>query len=317
MRTPVTHCLRTQSIRPNMTCRLRVAGWVHASCLVALYCGRALAQEQQDPSIEEIAVSAERENQLENESLSFSDTPDAGPHLSHPNVVLGLGALVAPVYNGSKVDKVFPFPYIDIRGLFHDRLFVTDITGIGVKILNDGPVRAGISISHGGGRDSRDDPHLRGLPDVDSAGRVSGYVVWALNPVALELTAEKRAGKNPTAVVGFGASYNFAPVKQLHLSLSASTTWGDAADQELRFGITPAAAAAAAAQGNPLPAYTAHAGVIDATLAASGVYQFSRHWGVIGRVSITDIVGSSAKNSPLTERTFELSSFALGAAYSF
>src|SRR5579864_2810402 len=52
-------------------------------------------------------------------------------------------------------------------------------------------------------------------------------------------------------------------------------------------------------------------------LAAAGVSQISRHWGVFGRFSLTDLVGSSVRDSPLTQRTFTLSSFALGVAYSF
>jgi outer membrane scaffolding protein for murein synthesis (MipA/OmpV family) len=57
-------------------------------------------------------------------------------------------------------------------------------------------------------------------------------------------------------------------------------------------------------------------GPTDASLAAAGVYQIGRHWGVIGRIGLNDLVGSSAKNSPLTQRNFA-PSFALGAAYMF
>jgi outer membrane scaffolding protein for murein synthesis (MipA/OmpV family) len=295
-----------------------VAGWVQASCLVTLSCGTALAQEQQGQSMDEVDISVERQHELENEAIAFSGTPDAGPHLRKPSIVLGAGALTGPVYNGSKVYKVLPFPYIDLRGILHDRLFVTDLVGIGVKILNKGPILAGVSISHGGGRDSRDDPHLKGLPDIKDAKRVSAYIALALNPVTLEVNVQKRAGPDTTTNVGLGASYNFAPLRQLHLSLSANTAWGDAVNNRLEFGITPAAAASATAQGNPLPAYTPGAGVIDATLSASGVYQFRKRWGVIGRVSFSDIVGRAAKDSPLNQRsTVFLSSFALGVAYTF
>ena len=310
------HATRTKSICPHKPCRRRAAGWVHAGCLITLSCSTALAQEQQAQSMDEIAISVERQHALDNEAIAFSGTPDAGPHLHHRNIVLGAGALTTPVYVGSKVYKASPFPYIDIRGLLGDRLFVTDLVGIGVKILTDGPVLAGVSISHGGGRDSRDDPHLKGLPDIKKANRVNAYIALALNPVTLEVNLQKRAGRDSTTNVGFGASYNFAPLPQLHLSLSADTAWGDAADNKLKFGITPAAAEAATAQGNPLPAYTPGAGVTSATLAASGIYQFSKRWGVLGRLSVTDIVGS-ARNSPLTQRTASLSSLAIGVAYTF
>ena len=127
----------------------------------------------------------------------------------------------------------------------------------------------------------------------------------------------QRLGSGAGTNASFGATHNFVPLPQLHLSLSADLAWANAADQKLNFGITPANAAAASAQGNPLPAYTPRAGLTTATLAAAGVYQYSRHWGVFGRFSLTDLVGSSDRNSPLTQRTFALSSLAFGVAYSF
>lgn len=313
----MTHPIRAQSIRPNMTRRLRVAGWVQASCFVALNCGRALAQEQQGPSIDEVDVSVERQNSLENETLTLGNTTDAGPHLHQTSAVLGLGAIVHPAYVGSPVTKVDLFPYVDVRGLLHDRLFLADIGGLGVKILNDGPVRAGVSVTYGGGRDSHDDPHLKGLPDVKATARVNGYIALALKPITLEAKVEHRTGSEAGTTASIGASYNFAPLPPLHLSFGANINWANAADQKLYFGITPADAAAASAQGNPLPAYTPRAGVNEVVLAAAGVYQISRHWGVFGRFSLTDLVGSSVRDSPLTQRTFTLSSFALGVAYSF
>jgi len=309
--------IRAQTIRPNMTCRLRVAGRVHAGCIVALYCGRALAQEQQAPPMDEVAVSTERQNQLENESLTLSGTPDAGPHLTHTAAVLGLGPLIHPAYVGSNKNAVTLFPYVDIRGLLHDRVFFADVGGIGVKILNQGLVRAGVSVTFGGGRKSSDDPRLNGLPNVEEHARVNGYIALAFKPVILEVKVGRRTGAGAATNASFGATHNFVPLPKLHLSLSADIAWANAADQELNFGITPTAAAAARAQGNPLPAYTPQAGFTTATLVAAGVYQFSRHWGVIGRFSLSDLVGSSVRNSPLTQRTFALSSFAVGAAYSF
>jgi outer membrane scaffolding protein for murein synthesis (MipA/OmpV family) len=299
-----------------MTCRLRVAGWVHASCFVALYCGRALAQEQQGAPLDEVAISTERQNQLANESFTISGTPDAGPHLSHPTAVVGVGALIHPVYLGSNKNEVDPFPYIDIRGLLHDRVFLADVGGVGVKILNDGPVRAGVSVTYGGGRKSADDPHLKGLPDIKSTVRINGYIVLALNPIALEAKMEQRTDSGSGATAALAASYNLAPSPQLHLSLSALIAWNNTTLQKLEFGITPADSAAARAHGNPLPAYTPSGGLTDATLVASGVYQMSRHWGVIGRVSATDLIGSSARDSPLTQRTFALSG-GLALAYTF
>jgi outer membrane scaffolding protein for murein synthesis (MipA/OmpV family) len=41
-----------------------------------------------------------------------------------------------------------------------------------------------------------------------------------------------------------------------------------------------------------------------------------RHWGLIGRLELQDLIGSQAKHSPLTQRTFQ-PGVAFGAAYQF
>jgi outer membrane scaffolding protein for murein synthesis (MipA/OmpV family) len=284
--------------------------------LAALSCGRALAQEQQGPPIDEVDVSVARQTALENESITLTTTPDVGPHLSHTTTVLAVGALIHPVYPGSKRSAAVPFPYIDIRGLLHDRIFVSDANGIiGVKILNDGLVRAGVGLNIGNGRTSSDDPRLKGLPNVTPGARVQGYIALALKPVSLEAGVETRFGQKPGTLARFGASYNVAPLPQLHLSLSAGITWANAAYQHLFFGITSADAAAAGAQGNPLRAYAPGSGLTSASFVTTVVYQFSKHWGALTFLNLNHVLGPP-RDSPLTQRT-TAPIFAIGAAYMF
>jgi len=293
-----------------------LAAWVHASCFVALFCGRALAQEQQDPLINEVDVSTERQNALENESITLTTTPDVGPHLSRVTAVLALGAFDHPVYPGSKRSTVDPFPYFDIRGLLHDRVFVSDANGIlGVKILNEGLVRAGVGLNVGNGRKSDDDPRLKGLPNITPGARVQGYLALVLKPVSLEAGVETRVLQKPGTLARLGASYSVAPLPKLHLSLSASVAWANASYQNLFFGITPADAAAASAQGNPLPMYTPRAGLTSTSIATTVVYQFNKHWGILSLANLIHVIGPS-RDSPLTERT-AAPVFAIAAAYMF
>jgi outer membrane scaffolding protein for murein synthesis (MipA/OmpV family) len=80
--------------------------------------------------------------------------------------------------------------------------------------------------------------------------------------------------------------------------------------------VTAADAAQATTLGNPLTAYTPKSGLTTAGLTAAGVYQMGRHWGLIGRLELQDLIGSQAKHSPLTQRTFQ-PGVAFGAAYQF
>jgi outer membrane scaffolding protein for murein synthesis (MipA/OmpV family) len=197
-----------------------------------------------------------------------------------------------------------------------DRLFISDVAGVGVKILNQGLVRAGVSVNYNDGRTSSDDPHLKGLPDIKGAGQVNGYIALALRPFTLEAKVQHRLGSGSGTTATFGASYSIAPLPQLHLSLSGDVTWANASYRKTFFGITPADATAATAQGNPLPAYTPGSGLTDASFTVAGVYQVGRHWGLVGRVGLQDLVGSPAKDSPLTQRTLG-ASVGFGAMYMF
>src|SRR6202011_2360620 len=116
--------------------------------------------------------------------------------------------------------------------------------------------------------------------------------------------------------VELGASAAAAPLPQLHLSLGAALTWADAGYQKTFFGVAATDAAQATALGNPLTAYTPKSGLTTAGLTAAGVYQMGRHWGLIGRLELQDLIGSQAKHSPLTQRTFQ-PAVAFGAAYTF
>ena len=302
-------------MQSSITSRLNAPRSRAASCFALFLCwGRVVAQEQ---PIEEIAVSTERQNALENEALSVSLAPDAGPRLSHTSAVVGLAAQIQPAYAGSNITKTSPYPYVDIRGLLNDRVFISSLEGIGVKILNDGRVRAGVSVNYSPGRTSSDDPRLKGLPDIKGAAQVNGYVALAISAVTLEAKVQERVGSGSGATAGFSAAYSLVPLPNLYLSLSANIiTWADASYQRTFFGITPAEAAAATAQGNPLRTYTPGSGLTDATLVAAGVYQIGRHWGVVGGVGLDDLVGSPPKDSPLTQRTFA-PYIVIGAAYMF
>jgi outer membrane scaffolding protein for murein synthesis (MipA/OmpV family) len=102
-------------------------------------------------NIEELDVTARRQSALDAEAISLSDTPDAEPSVGgKPTIVVGLAARDAPVYDGSKKNKVSPFPYLDIHGIFHDRVFISDIRGIGFNLYTDEAFKAGLAVNYGG-----------------------------------------------------------------------------------------------------------------------------------------------------------------------
>jgi outer membrane scaffolding protein for murein synthesis (MipA/OmpV family) len=296
-------------------------------CLLAmLWCGGVSAEEtpvssdtqsgQETQTTDEISIVKKRETQLNSEALSISDTPDAEPHVDGISGVAGLGAIVAPAYEGSKKTKTSPYPYVDIHGFFNDRMYLSSVRGIGVNLLDFDRFRGGFALNYAGGRTSKDDPHLNGLRDIGGAAQVGGFLTYSMKPFALEMRIRRRLGSTAGTLVELGASAAAAPTPKLHLSLGAAVTWADSSYQKTFFGVTAADAAQATAAGNPLTPYTPKSGLTTAGLTAAGVYQVGRHWGLIGRLELQDLIGSQAKHSPLTQRAFQ-PGVAFGAAYQF
>jgi hypothetical protein len=112
------------------------------------------------------------------------------------------------------------------------------------------------------------------------------------------------------------SSSDLAVAPDLHLSLSADLTWADSNYQRTFFGVTPAQAARATADGNALRAYAPRSGLSTVGLAGAGVYQLGGHWALVARVGLHDLIGPSGRDSPLTQRTFQ-PNFALGGLYKF
>jgi outer membrane protein len=292
------------------------AGFLFATLLSSGVSAQEAQSTRDTQPTEEISIVKQRQTQLNSEALSISDTPDAEPHVNGISGVAGLAAMVAPAYDGSKKTKVSPYPYVDIHGFFDDRMYLSSVRGIGVNLLDLDHLRGGFALNYAGGRTSKDDPHLNGLPDISGAAQVGGFLTYSLKPVALEARVRRRLGSTSGTLVELGASVSAAPMPQLHLSLGASLGWADSSYQRAFFGVTAAQAAQATALGNPLTPYTPKAGLSTAGVTAVGVYQVGRHWGLIGRLELQDLIGSQPKNSPLTQRTFQ-PGVAFGAAYQF
>jgi MipA family protein len=297
-------------------------GGLSALMLTIGLCNLSMAQQvdsaaQPETQIEEVDVTSRKQSALDAEAISLSDTPDAEPSVGgRTSIVIGGAARVAPVYEGSKTTKVSPFPYLDIHGLFHDRVFISDIRGLGINIIDAGAFRAGMAFNDRGGRTSSDSPRLRGLPDIGSAASVAGFMTYSVKPFAFEFKVQRELGSRPGTEAEVGASFAMAPNPRWHLSVGAQLNWHDSKFNQKYFGVTAAEAAQATAVGNSMTAYAPGSGVGTVGMTATSVYAMTEHWGFVTRLGLRDLIGSPAKDSPLTERTFGVD-FAIGAIYKF
>jgi outer membrane protein len=313
---PTTHRGASRSIgSPHDGVLIAAARVVGAVMLTMGLCARSMA-EQTTEQIDEVDVTSRKQTALDSEAISISSTPDAEPSVGGISAVVGLAAFDAPVYDGAKKSKVSPLPYVDIHGLFHDRVYISDIRGIGVNIVDLGSFRAGASINYGAGRKSSDSDRLRGLPDIKSSAVVSGFMTYTLKPFAFELKVGRELGSMPSTEVSLGTSFGFAPTPRWHLSIGTQLIWADSKFNQKFFGVTATEAAQATAAGNPMSAYTPGSGLSRVSITGTSIYSLTEHWGLVGRLGLSDLIGKSAKDSPLTQRTFA-PSVAVGAIYKF
>jgi outer membrane protein len=314
----MTNCLAKDLTKASTTHR---AG-LNAFMLTIGLCNLSMAQQvdsaaQPNTQIDEVDVTSRKQSALDAEAISLSDTPDAEPSVGgKTSIVIGAAARVAPVYEGSKTTKVSPFPYIDIHGLFHDRVFISDIRGLGINLIDTGVFRTGVAFNDRGGRTSSDSPRLRGLPDIGSAASVAGFMTYSLKPFAFEFKVQRELGSRPGTEAELGASFAMAPNPRWHVSVGTQINWHDSKFNQKYFGVTAAEAAQATALGNPMTAYVPGSGLGTVGMTATSVYAMTEHWGFVTRLGLRDLIGSPAKDSPLTERTVG-ADFAIGAIYKF
>jgi hypothetical protein len=108
-------------------------------------CESVRAQQADQVQMDEVMVSAQKQTALDSEAISLSATPDAEPHLDNgTSILVGLGVLESPVYDGAKNSKASPFPYVDIHGWFHDRVYVSSVRG--PRPRNNTSTRFGIGV---------------------------------------------------------------------------------------------------------------------------------------------------------------------------
>ncbi|MBB3259447.1 outer membrane scaffolding protein for murein synthesis (MipA/OmpV family) [Paraburkholderia bannensis] len=259
----------------------------------ALACAAVLAFAQQ---------SRADDNSASNETTaqaSNATTPDASPW----KIAIGPGAYFAPQYPGSRHMKVYPFPALDIS--YRDRIFSQGPDVLGINVLTNENYHLGASLSFDfQSRTASDDPHLRGLGNVDDGPKLrifGDYTVWAFTGAVAVYQDISGNGQGTTASADLYASL---PLKGWLFSVGPGLTWANAVYTRTLFGISSAQSAASG-----LPQYATGSGIRDVHMTFYATHDFSKHW--VGSVNATlGRLEHYAGGSPITERRCELTTFA-------
>jgi outer membrane scaffolding protein for murein synthesis (MipA/OmpV family) len=223
-------------------------------------------------------------------------------------VTLGAGAALQPNFEGAKRDEVDPSPVIDIR--YRDIAFLSDGEGIGVNLLHGPGYRAGIAVAYDLGRDTHDDPRLRGLPNLAFAPEPELFAQYFLLPVMLTADLRKAIGGADGVIGDVGAYVPLPVAKQTYLFVGPSLTLASRRYMSSYFGVGEEASASSG-----LAPFAAHGGFKNVTLGATAVHMLGAHWLLIGEGAYERLLGSAAQ-SPITETRTQLA-LDLNVAYRF
>jgi outer membrane protein len=232
-------------------------------------------------------------------------------------IVVNLGALAAlePAYEGSRTLRVSPLPYIDISGLLDDRVSISDAHGVAVNIIDLGNLKAGVSVNYSGGRSRRNSDRVNGLPEINGAAVLAGFLTYDFRPFSAGLEVNNRLGPDSGTTVAVGGDYRFRPVTGMEVSLGPKVIFADRQYEQTFFGVSESSAARATVLGNPIQAYNATAGIKNVELSLTAKYAITDHWSALAHVTLSELL-SSAANSPLTQRRLQ-PTVAVGLIYKF
>ncbi|WP_417330555.1 MipA/OmpV family protein [Halomonas cupida] len=227
-------------------------------------------------------------------------------------VVLGVGAAVAPRYEGSDDYQVSPVPMVDVqKGRFFARLG----DGIGLHVIDTKNFLVGVGVDWMQGYDEEDVPDGIGELDGEPGGKVFasarfGGVIASLSGTQVldEGSEEERGLKG--LIVDAELSYPYPLTERLMLVPGASVSWADASYMNSYFGIDASSAAVSG-----LDIHEPSSGVKDVSLRVGFNYRINENWNLTGAVGVSRLMGDAA-DSPLVESESQPNAL-VGISYEF
>lgn len=216
--------------------------------------------------------------------------------------IVGVAAEVAPIYSGSRADRVQGGPVINIT--YRDIAFISTGDGIGYNMLRGDHYQIGVALAYDLGRNEQQDlNNLRGLGDIGAAPVAKLYGTWVLArkfPLILRADARQFVGGAQGAIGDVGI-YMPLPGSSRTFVMFAGPSISFATHHYLQtlYGVT---ASQAVASGHP--AYDVfHAGTSSVGVGFSATKFVTSHWLVNMDAAISQIRGSAAQSPLIEEHT--------------
>jgi MipA family protein len=222
------------------------------------------------------------------------------------DVVLGLGVVAAPVYEGSTHYLAMPIPMLAVSWRHTVSL---GIEGLSISHKTGG-LRYGAGLTYDTGRKdngknvfgmSSGDHRLEGLGRIKPAAGLRAFASYDLRPlenipaVVLDASVTKLFGShNDGVLVQGGLAMPYQLGQSWRLTPKIGTTWANDRYMDEYFGVTPEQASR-----SQFPSYHAKAGIKDASLGLNVTYTIDKNWFVSGDGRVKKLLGD-ADSSPVS-----------------
>ncbi len=219
----------------------------------------------------------------------------AGPEALAMEHTFGLGAGVAPDYEGS--DDSQGIPLLMLTGRYDSgRSFSLLGTNLRVNLLPSTTYSIGPVLNYRQGRDDVDNNRVDAMKDIDAAFEAGVYGNVDINSWQLgaELLTDVSSEHDGT-LAKISAGYRWKTSEQLSITPKVFTTYADDDYMDTYFGVN-----ADNRGSSGLPDYDADGGLKDVGFNLIVNYTPWVHWGLTGILSYSALL-NDAKDSPLVE----------------
>jgi outer membrane protein len=208
---------------------------------------------------------------------------------------LGLGAGVAPEYEGSEDSKFYPLPYLSLNFANHMSFdFIANTLKANLipsRTFKLGPIGQYIRE-----RDNVDNKKVDKLEKVDASFMIGGFFGVEVNHFVASIEAMKDVTDgNDGSIVRLRAGYRIPFNRTWILSINGYTTWADDNYMSAYFGINGKNSLKSG-----LKPYDADSGFKDVGITVPLRYNASEHWSIMGVAGYKRLTGDAA-DSPIVE----------------
>lgn len=219
---------------------------------------------------------------------------------------LGLGAAIAPRYEGADEYRMQPFPVVDAQ---YGRFFARSGDGLGLNIWQSPQLTIGAGLNMMEGYSESDVPE--GIGKLSNALGARVFVSTNAWAAIFTISATQAISKSERGLIADArVSYPYSVSERFKVIPSVSVEWANAKYMKSYFGINAQQAARSG-----LSEYRPSAGFKDVSLRVGFSYELTKTWSITGAAGVSRLMGDAA-DSPLVRRKSQAVG-ALGVAYRF